>query len=102
LFIIEEDTMATDARAKIVAELLAEFVEERVRQWPKKPFGLSDVTRALGTMLRDSDTAIELKRADEPRLSDWLDQHPFLRRAASGSSGQWTPGLNKQALRKRA
>jgi hypothetical protein len=92
--------MATDARAKIVAELLAEFIEERVRQAPKKAFGLSDVTRALGSMLRDSDAALELKRTDETWLAQKLDQHPFLRRAKAGASGQWVPGLNKPAMKR--
>jgi hypothetical protein len=92
--------MTTNARAKILNELLAEFVEERVRQSPNRTFALADVTRALGDMLRDADAAIELKRDDEARLSVWLDQHPFLQRSKSGPGGQWKPGFNKQAAQR--
>ena len=92
--------MASDARSKILNELLAEFVEERVRQLPKKVFGLGDVTRALSGMLRDSDARLELKSADDARLVQWLDQHPFLRRTKTGASGQWAPGLNKPVLKR--
>ena len=92
--------MATDARAKILNELLAEFVEERVRQAPKKVFGLGVVTRALSGMLRDSDTRLDLKSTDDARLVQWLDQHPFLQRTRAGASAQWTPGLKKPVLKR--
>jgi hypothetical protein len=92
--------VATDTRAKIVNELVAEFVEERVRQLPTKSFILDDVKRALGTMLRDAGDVVDLKAGDDRWMADWLDQHPFLIRAKAGSPGQWKPGLNKMALKR--
>ncbi len=92
--------MKSDANAKIVPELVAEFVEERVRQFPTKSFALADVTRALTAMLRDSGAAVDLKRVNDAWLSEKLDQHPFLLRSKAGRTGQWKPGLNKQASRR--
>ena len=67
--------MKSDAKATIVPELVAEFVEERVRQFPTKSFALADVTRALTAMLRDSGAAVDLKRVNDAWLSEKLDQH---------------------------
>ena len=90
--------MAADARAKMVAELVAEFVEERVRQLPTKTFGVEDVKRALGATLRDAGDTIELTSGDDRWMADWLDRHPFLLRARQGRDAGWKPGLNKAAL----
>jgi hypothetical protein len=87
-----------DARAKIVAELVDEFVEERVRQLPSKPFGVAEVKRALGTALKEAGGAIELKAGDDRWMAERLDGHPFLLRAKAGAS--WQPGLNKGALKR--
>jgi hypothetical protein len=94
---IEESRVTTD---KIVTELVAEFVEERVRQSPTKSFALADVTRALTAMLRDSDAVIDLKRVDDAWLSERLDEHPFLLKSKAGRTSQWKPGFNKQAMRR--
>ena len=92
--------MAADARAKIVSELVAEFVEERVRHLPTKPFGVEDVKRALGTALRDAGGSIKLQASDDRWMSEWLDRHPFLLKAKAGKAPSWTPGLNRAALRR--
>jgi hypothetical protein len=83
-----------------MVELVAEFVEERVRHSPTKAFGVEDVKRALGTALRDAGGAIELTATDDRWMSEWLDRHPFLLKAKSGKAPSWTPGLNRAALRR--
>jgi hypothetical protein len=93
----EESSVKTE---KIVAELVAEFVEERVRQSPSKSFALADVTRALTAMLRDSGGAVDLKRVDDAWLSQRLDEHPFLLKSKAGRASQWKPGFNKQSMRR--
>ena len=87
-----------DARAKIVAELVDEFVEERVRQLPTKAFGVAEVKRALGAALKDAGGSIELKAGDDRFMAEWLDRHPFLLRAKAGAS--WKPGLNRDSLKR--
>lgn len=91
--------MAKSSPATIVSELVAEFVEERVRQHPTKAFRLDDVKRALAAMLRDAGEPTVIKATDEGWIAEWLDRHPFLIGAASGS-GEWRPGLNKVALKR--
>jgi hypothetical protein len=51
-------------------------------------------------MLRDAGDTVDLKAGDDPWIAQWLDQHPFLIRAKTGSPGQWKPGLNKAALKR--
>ena len=92
--------MAGDPKRTIMAELLAEFVEERVRQLPVHAFNISDVTRAVSAMLRDAGDASALKSSDESWIADWLDQHPFLLKHKVGSGTAWKPGLNKPGLRR--
>ena len=91
--------MASDAKSNILHELVAEFVEERVRQLPSSAFSLADVTLAVGTMLRDAGEAVSLAPRDDKWLIDWLNQHPFLLRSKAGPITQWKPGLNKGTLR---
>jgi hypothetical protein len=86
--------MAADARLKIVEELVAEFVEERVRHQPAQTFSLDELKRALGVILRDADQVIELQSSDDKWLSDWLGQHPFL---LGGRGGPWKAGFNRRA-----
>ncbi len=92
--------MGADARAKIVLELAAEFVEDHVRTRSAQPFGMAEVKRSLGTMLQEADVALDLRSADEQWLSDWLDRHPFLLKQGSGPARAWKPGLNTGAVRR--
>jgi len=89
--------VAADARAKIVTELLSEFVEERVRQLPAQAFGINEVKQALGTALHDAGGAIALTPNDDRWISERLDRHPFLLKAAKGRVSAWRPGLNRAA-----
>jgi hypothetical protein len=90
--------VAADARSRIVAELAAEYVEERVRHRAAEPFHIDDLKLALVAMMREADTPIALKPSDDPWLAAWLDQHPFLLRARAGSNIAWKPGLNTRAV----
>jgi hypothetical protein len=91
--------VAANPRATILAELAAEFVEERVRQLPASAFGVNDVTRAVASMLRDAGDCVALGPGDDKWMADWLDQHPFLLRSKAGSTTQWKPGFNKGTRR---
>ena len=93
--------MAGDARTRIVLELAAEFVEDHVRTRSAQPFGMAEVKRSLGTMLREAQVVADLGPADDRWLGDWLDRHPFLLRQGSGAARGWRPGLNTGALRPR-
>jgi hypothetical protein len=90
--------VAVDARGKIVAELLAEFVEERVRQQPAHAFGINEVKQALASALHDAGDAMALAPSDDRWIADRLDRHPFLLKAAKGRVPAWRPGLNRAAL----
>jgi hypothetical protein len=95
--------VARHTTATIVSELVAEFVEERVRQHPTKAFRLDDLKRALAALLRDAGEATDLKVSDDGWIIDWLDRHPFLIRTQAvkaGAGGEWKPGLNKAALKR--
>lgn len=87
-----------DGRAKIVAELVAEFVEERVRLFPTTTFGVDEVKRALGAALQEAEETVELKPSDDTLIPAILDRHPFLVRTETGRA-TWKPGLNKAAGR---
>jgi hypothetical protein len=92
--------VARHTTATIVSELVAEFVEERVRQHPTKAFRLDDLKGALAVMLRDAGDAADWKATDDGWIIDWLDRHPFLIRGKSGAGSEWKPGLNKAALKR--
>jgi hypothetical protein len=92
--------VAKHTTATIVSELVAEFVEERVRQHPTKAFRLDDLKGALAAMLRDAGDAAEWKATDDSWIIDWLDRHPFLIRGKAGAASEWKPGLNKAALKR--
>ncbi len=92
--------MPVDAKARMLLELLGEFVEERVRQLPTSAFSLGDVTGAVGAVLRDAGSDVALAPGDDTRIADWLNQHPFLLKPTDGSKNTWKPGLNKDALRR--
>jgi hypothetical protein len=91
--------MAGDPRRTIVAELVTEFVEERVRHLPIATFSMDDVTQAITVMLREAGVLSAITPGDEMWIADWLDQHPFLLQQKAGSAAQWKPGLNKGGLR---
>jgi hypothetical protein len=93
--------VAKHTTATIVSELVAEFVEERVRQHPTKAFRLDDLKRALAALLRDAGETADLRASDDGWIIDWLDRHPFLIRSPDiRSAGEWKPGLNKAALKR--
>jgi hypothetical protein len=89
--------VAADARSRIVAELAAEYVEERVRHRPAEPFQIDDLKLALVALMHDADAPIALKPSDDTWLAAWLDRHPFLLRTRAGRGLAWKPGLNTQA-----
>ena len=90
--------MAQDARTQIVQELVSEFVEDRVRQAPDRSFGMGELKRSLGEMLKEADLPVDLRSADEAWMSDWLDRHPLLLREQANAPAAWRPGFNKEAL----
>lgn len=87
--------MPVDARSTIIAELAAEFVEERVRERPGKLFAIEDVKRSLSATLRDAGEAAVLLRDDDALIAACLDRHPFLLKAKAGSKAHWKPGLKR-------
>jgi hypothetical protein len=91
--------MARHATTTLVGELLSEFVEDQVRRAPRQPFGMGDLKQALTGMLGEAGILIELRPADDPWISAWLDQHPLLQRQPAGT-GTWKPGLNRALLRR--
>ena len=87
--------MAGDARSKLIAELVSEFVEERVRQFPTQVFDLAAVKRAVTMAFKEGGTGLELLSGDDRALTSLLDQHPFLVRAKDRTTLAWKPGLDK-------
>lgn len=88
--------MAPNAsRTKLIAEVLDDYVEERVRHFPGERFDLVAVKRAIGQTLRDGNSGIELTSIDDPMMVQWLERHPFLVAADRASKLSWKPGLNK-------
>jgi len=90
-----EQNMAGDARSKLIAELVSEFVEERVRQFPTQVFDLAAVKRAVATAIKEGGAGFELMSGDDRALASLLDQHPFLVRAKDRNTLAWRPGLDK-------
>ena len=87
--------MAGDARSKLIAELISEFGEERVRQFPTQVFDLVAAKRAVTMALKEGGTGLELVSGDDRALTSLLDQHPFLVRAKDRTTLEWKPGLDK-------
>jgi len=87
--------MAGDARSKLIAELVSEFVEERVRQFPTQVFDLAALKRAVATALEEGGAGFELMSGDDRALASLLDRHPFLVRAKDRTTLAWKPGLDK-------
>jgi hypothetical protein len=93
--------VAGNARSKILAELVDDFVEERVRQFPAESFTLALVKRALQDSLKGTEAATELTSADDRAMVEQLDRHPFLIPAGQGSAKAWKPGLDRGAGKRR-
>ena len=91
--------MSAGAKSTIVLELVAEFVEERVRHCPGRPFDLGDATRAVHAALREAGHPTALGPRDKSVVANSLNQHPFLLRSQTGPVATWTPGLKKRNLR---
>ncbi len=87
--------MAQKKHASMLDELVAEFIEERVRRFPGIAFDLDLVVREISGMLTEAGEKVVLSAQDRTRISDLLERHPFLVRAA-GAGTRWTPGLDKR------
>ena len=90
--------MAGGARAQMIAEMVDEYVEERVRQFPTQVFDLAAVKRALGETLKEAEAGFDLGPGDDKALGQLLDRHPFLVRAP-GAALAWKPGLDRKAVK---
>jgi hypothetical protein len=86
--------MAGEARGQMIAELLDDYIEERVRQFPNQAFDLASVRRALQQLLKEGEAG-DLGPGDDKAIAQKLDQHPFLVRAP-GAAASWKPGLDKR------
>ena len=91
--------MAASLRSSMIAELLTDYVEERVRQFPKAVFDLAGVKRSLSAVLIDGQAGFDLVPGDDRVLTSMLDQHPFLVRAGNGPGLSWRPGLDRTRRR---
>ena len=91
--------MGREARAQMIAELVDDYVEERVRQFPTQAFDVAAVRRALQEALKDGDAGFDLGPGDDKALGQLLDRHPFLTRVP-GSAPAWKPGLDKAAMKR--
>ncbi len=91
--------MAGDPRTGIITELLQDFIEERVRQFPTKVFDIKAVKRALEPTLKEAGTGIELGPGDDRLIGRLLDEHPFVI-PAGGSPAAWKPGLDIREARR--
>ena len=86
--------MGRDAKSQIVLELMAEFVEDHVRQRSARAFGMEEVKGSLGTLLREAEVAVDLTAGDDAWMRDWLDRHPLLLKQGNSAAPAWKPGLN--------
>ncbi len=91
--------MTSHRKSTMVGELLADYVEERVRQFPSAAFDLAGVKRSLNGVLKEGQAGFDLGAADDRALATLLDQHPFLLRASQGPALAWKPGLDKARMR---
>jgi len=87
--------MTGTVRSTMLAELLADYVEERVRQFPHAPFELAGVRCSLNAALKEGQAGFDLGAGDDRVLTNMLDRHPFLKRASSGPVLAWRPGLDR-------
>lgn len=81
-------------------ELVAEFVEERVRGQPRKAFDLEEARKAISAMVAETGERVNFTQGDLDRMSALLEGHPFLVRVP-GSRPSWKPGLDRAQLKKR-
>lgn len=88
--------MPPRAKTSILSELVQEFVEERVRGFPGEAFDLAGARDAVRAALRDSgEPSLEREPVADAKLTELLDRHPFLIRAAGKGPPAWKPGLKK-------
>ena len=87
--------MTGTVRSTMLAELLADYVEERVRQFPKATFDLAGTKRSLNAVLKEGQAGFDLGAGDDRVLTNMLDRHPFLLRASNGPVLTWKPGLDR-------
>jgi hypothetical protein len=83
-----------NARDRIIAELVEDFIEERVRHSSKKAFDLPAVKKGLQENLKGTEAAMELASSADRVIVAALDRHPFVVRAAKGPTIAWKPGLD--------
>ncbi|MBX9738819.1 MAG: hypothetical protein K2X62_02040 [Beijerinckiaceae bacterium] len=81
--------------------LTAEFVEERVRQNPKKSFDLVEASRALSEMLAEAGEKAAFSARDLETITALLDRHPFVLRQP-GAKPSWKPGLDRAQIKARS
>jgi hypothetical protein len=67
-----------NARDRIIAELVEDFIEERVRHSSKKAFNLPAVKKGLQESLKGTEAAMQLSAADDRVILAALDGHPFV------------------------
>ena len=87
--------MTGHPKSTMIAELLADYVEERVRQFPKATFDLAGTKRSLNAALKEGQAGFDLGAGDDRVLTNMLDRHPFLLQASSGPVLAWRPGLDR-------
>ena len=83
----------------MIAELVEEYVEERVRQFPTQAFDVGAVRQALRESLKEGEAGFDLGPRDDTALAQLLDRHPFLVRASGASALSWKPGLDKSGMK---
>ncbi|MDB5651391.1 MAG: hypothetical protein JWL62_2911 [Hyphomicrobiales bacterium] len=85
----------------LLSELVAEYAEERVRQFPGKSFDLEEASRALAAMVAETGEKVTFSQADTGKITALLEGHPFLVRQP-GARASWKPGLDRAQLKARA
>jgi hypothetical protein len=90
-----------NARDRIIAELVEDFIEGRVRHSSKKAFDLPAVKKGLQESLKGTEAAMQLSAADDGVILAAVDRHPFVVRVGKGSTLSWKPGLDISPSKRR-
>ncbi|MDB5595670.1 MAG: hypothetical protein JWM36_2631 [Hyphomicrobiales bacterium] len=85
------------SHASLLKDLVPEFVEERVRQHPKKSFDIDEASRALAAMVAETGEKVSFSASDISKIATLLEGHPFLVRL-SGARPSWKPGLDRAQI----